>query len=568
MAKDNFNRQPVDSNEQGCASKTRRNADNQPLEEVTGTISFRIAVFYDGTGNNKLNTYARKVVQSEGKAMNTEKELKEYNEKLQEVVNAYDYLENPADINIKIAKAIETFRRNRSEFEHEKKKPVSYMGADTNVYKMFRDLIKYEPQNENPNDTNWIVFKKFYTEGMGTTGGEEDDLLGSAFGAGLSGIVGRSDKAKNIVVQFILKKIKEFEVAIQKKGKHLRRIEIREIDFDFYGFSRGSATARYSCKSFLENITKNIRNHEEKINVHLIVNSSVKQSLLDKFLLSRSPIEYNIINCNPKIKNVGIFDTVASFGIHGTGLQQSNVEELHLKSVRKAEKIFHITAGDEFRVNFSLTTIGSAVKVPLSMSNYQISIPGAHCDIGGGYETDESEDKPVIHDVDYQTAEKLAFWFKRQGYVDRILKQIGTDQYIEVSEKPIIQSEYGFELKEPINLFVIKIMYQMGLDLWDVYINRPKIYNSYSRIPLCFMRDKFKGEFTFKTDNEDSQLDANLEKIKKSIETENIEEIKKIRKEYIHFSGHDWRIKGFKAYTQRWLLNNSGNPFKRNMHDG
>jgi hypothetical protein len=90
------------------------------------------------------------------------------------------------------------------------------------------------------------------------------------------------------------------------------------------------------------------------------------------------------------------------------------------------------------------------------------------------------------------------------------------------------------------------------------------------------MKEKFKEEFSFKeSEKSDSELDNNLVEINKAIKnnysTKEIESLaKKIRKEYLHFSGHDWRIMSIKAYTQRWTSESKDEfiPFKRKTHDG
>lgn len=59
------------------------------------------------------------------------------------------------------------------------------------------------------------------------------------------------------------------------------------------------------------------------------------------------------------IKFVGIFDTVSSFSAVGF----NNVNQLGLKIAHNAQKVVHLTAGNEYRRNFSLTDISSSLDI-------------------------------------------------------------------------------------------------------------------------------------------------------------------------------------------------------------
>lgn len=59
--------------------------------------------------------------------------------------------------------------------------------------------------------------------------------------------------------------------------------------------------------------------------------------------------------------------------------------------MKNAKFVFQICAADEFRENFSLTNIKSA-----GINSLEITLPGVHSDIGGGY-VDEQEEKVLIY---------------------------------------------------------------------------------------------------------------------------------------------------------------------------
>jgi hypothetical protein len=84
------------------------------------------------------------------------------------------------------------------------------------------------------------------------------------------------------------------------------------------------------------------------------------------------------------IKFVGVFDTVSSYGV---GLRfGSSVAELGLALGGVPQKVVHLTAGDECRANFSLTDISSSLG-----GGYELTLPGVHSDVGGGYGEVEDE---------------------------------------------------------------------------------------------------------------------------------------------------------------------------------
>ena len=62
----------------------------------------------------------------------------------------------------------------------------------------------------------------------------------------------------------------------------------------------------------------------------------------------------------------------------------NDVPELHLTfdADPKVLNVINLVAADEYRVNFSATTIGSAVRQGKGLD---LRLPGAHSDIGGGY---------------------------------------------------------------------------------------------------------------------------------------------------------------------------------------
>ena len=69
----------------------------------------------------------------------------------------------------------------------------------------------------------------------------------------------------------------------------------------------------------------------------------------------------------------------------------SSVAELGLALGGVPQQVVHLTAGDEYRENFSLTDITSSIG-----SGYELTLPGVHSDVGGSYGkiTNEEEHWP------------------------------------------------------------------------------------------------------------------------------------------------------------------------------
>lgn len=147
-----------------------------------------------------------------------------------------------------------------------------------------------------------------------------------------------------------------------------------------FGFSRGAAAARHFCARRTD-----ARGRLSSLCGALGVPASVV-----------------------KIKFVGLFDSVSSFDetdeetpadptdtgykLKGNRHRQSkegdkqflnDVPELHLTlDDPTLGKVVHLVAADEYRTNFSSTTIASALK---RCTGFEVRLPGAHSDIGGGY---------------------------------------------------------------------------------------------------------------------------------------------------------------------------------------
>lgn len=211
---------------------------------------------------------------------------------------------------------------------------------------------------------------KVYIEGEGTENLVNDDSMGYAFGGGTTGI--RSKVTKSF------KKIKEDIDNLRKENTIKENEFVNKIHLNVFGFSRGAAAARHFVSRRHE--LQNIFTHVESNNFHIMF--------------------------------VGLFDTVSSYeeeGKHGSpGATLSHdfdndVEELKLKLGGNVAKIVHLTAADEYREYFSLTNIKSSIEAGIG---YELQIPGAHSDVGGGYGEVENETRFLNLEADYDNVKE------------------------------------------------------------------------------------------------------------------------------------------------------------------
>jgi hypothetical protein len=216
----------------------------------------------------------------------------------------------------------------------------SYQNALSNPALLY-DRYKNDPDFDEPNACGGTAraFRSVYVQGPGSTAGEADDTMGYAFGQGRqSGVEAR-----------VLEGFREV----------LRRVNLlggapylKEVVLDVFGFSRGAAGARHFVNSIRAGRATydpwGIGDYEETWPEDLPVS----------------------------IRFVGIFDTVAAIG-KATDDDNDPVN-VHLRSDQASNRIYHLTAGDEYRKNFRLNR-----NIPGGGDTFEL--PGAHSDVGGGY---------------------------------------------------------------------------------------------------------------------------------------------------------------------------------------
>jgi len=171
---------------------------------------------------------------------------------------------------------------------------------------------------------------RLYIEGIGTREDEADSLFAMATGKGSLGWEATIDKAHKGTVELLRCWLSEHPGC-----------PIDSLTIDLFGFSRGAACARHFAND-------------------LCAEGALRRALLSgKVIAPHAPVHIGFM---------GLFDTVAA--IMGPGTQPC----LQLRG-DMARRIVHLVAADEHRHNFALSSAGA----------YDLLLPGAHGDIGGGY---------------------------------------------------------------------------------------------------------------------------------------------------------------------------------------
>lgn len=265
----------------------------------------------------------------------------------------------------------------------------SYENGLTNI----AALDAYLSENgESLQAKDYDITTLVYTEGAGTRDNQSDKPIGYGLGTGEAGVKNKCEKG-------ILEAINKITGGLLNGTKlDPNKIYIKKLTIDLFGFSRGAATARYAVYKLLKDPAR---------------------PLAQRLLLHGFDTELI------EVCFVGLFDTVSSHGLSFN----DDVEKLHLNSISAAQKVLHLTAADEYRKNFSLTTIQSADE-----NGEEYYMPGAHSDIGGSYHDDSSEDFVLYN----STPEKVkidAHHLISQGWYNRneiIYEEIYNEQGLAV----------------------------------------------------------------------------------------------------------------------------------------
>lgn len=220
----------------------------------------------------------------------------------------------------------------------------------TNIYRLYKLY-----GNDQRCGTNRLT-GKIYIEGIGTLNNHPDDIYSIVTGdEALWGIEGYGPDSKLKICHERL--ACELERVLETGASTLPKSV--GIEFDVFGFSRGAVLARHFINTICE---KNA-------------------ALLDQIRSVTNKLGYDF-QSEPIVNFMGLFDTVGAFmdstvldnDPHDTGYTRNLKVNVPAGAVRNA---FQLNAMHEYRYNFPLHSL---------YGHYpELTIAGAHSDVGGGY---------------------------------------------------------------------------------------------------------------------------------------------------------------------------------------
>ncbi|RXJ68538.1 hypothetical protein CRV08_06835 [Halarcobacter ebronensis] len=364
---------------------------------------------------------------------------------------------------------------------------------------------------------------KLYESGAGTHNpyikedyGEDSILFGSGFGGEKYLTKDKTGIEAHIIYACI-------KISEQLRASALEYIN--ELYLDVFGFSRGAATARHFICSILNEAEKGGENYSIKMKKEKNIftpffgdngivyidgkrfynplNTEKRyygsgRSRIENPYFGKKKITIESIN----FRFIGLYDTVPHFG-----LQQANdFKSLNLNFFKdgneeKIGQVVHLMAKDEFRFNFDAYSIfeninnelqktqGSTLSGGKKFEEYYL--PGAHSDVGGGYNT--SSETTLLTKKYVNDYEKIPEYIKNTiiTWNDKY-NWLNTNNIQKVKSKKEIKDnlEDGFYyciLPEAIPSYIGTTLPKPMLYL---YMHKKEVLNKYEYITLKIMYER------------------------------------------------------------------------------
>lgn len=386
----------------------------------------------------------------------------------------------------------------------------SYANDVSNIWRLYN--LYAEDTNAKELSDGLTAYFPLYVTGVGTTTGKRDNLFpGMALGLGTTGVLAKVAEGFELFTQ-----------ALNRFEEENPGIAPARLELDIFGFSRGAAAARHFANQVLA------REH------------GPLGTLRQAGKLGQTP-EFDW-NKDVIINFIGLFDTVAALGSwddRGNPADDRNSGiDLYL-APNAARQVVHLVARDEFRYNFALNRVAPPHR--------EITLPGAHSDLGGGYPE--------------EMRERLYLMRPRSNYVRRDTSAFATEAYRAASNETQLARE--LDLVDPLDPTVC-----LMTDAWERFspfsgdrrdamkyvlaapLLERRVYGHLSRVYLRVMHALASDagvplEFIDEQDNR-LALPLELTAINKKLlslaisggNSLNKEEERLLRQRYIHLSSH------------------------------
>jgi hypothetical protein len=373
---------------------------------------------------------------------------------------------------------------------------ISFGNDHTNVDKLEKSYPK-EPH-----------YFSIYVEGIGTKNPKvnKDDSL-SYYGDFSRGQIRGTGETG------LFEKVEKGCFDLVRKLQEEKEFNISTLYIDTFGFSRGAAAARIFVNELYK--TKNPKDDD-----------SYNLGYLGKAF---KELDYKIKPIRIKIRFLGLYDTVSSY--IGSVYDDITVDKvpLHIPAVGFT---VHLTAEDEHREMFPLTNIASAG------SGKELSLPGVHSDIGGGYKNGELEEVILSESSRRLKEEKQRVleqgWFNKEQLTESMFSLKGI--------RASVSNEYS--------LVILHLMAEFGKRKYEIPWKYKKVLNKEYEIPpaLNNVKERIDGyafdnkpKITFfsKTELEGKkkQLGNNKGEIDKfDLQAEDHRILMTLRNKYLHCS--------------------------------
>ncbi|MAB53074.1 MULTISPECIES: DUF2235 domain-containing protein [unclassified Marinobacter] len=277
----------------------------------------------------------------------------------------------------------------------------SYANGLSNVAKL-RDLYK-EGELESEGGTTYL--RQVYAPGAGTKTGDSDKWYGAATGMGEAGVIQQVNHAFSRLALLIKEDL---------QGQTIERLTV-----DLFGFSRGAAAARHAA-------------HE--------INQG-ESGLLARILAERGVLWPELV----QIRFVGLFDSVAAIVNPLSGDLLAHNDRNHPVRLYldpgKVGQVVHLTAAHEHRKNFALNSLRNR-DGSLPANFREVTLPGVHSDIGGGY--DESQREDVLLSPRLQIPQNRLRWPEKTSQWDSLearRQKVAVQGWVGAYSLPVRQSD-------------------------------------------------------------------------------------------------------------------------------
>ena len=502
-----------------------------------------------------------------------------------------DYFKNLSGLNTEILDDEEKLDKFIGEYLVKEVLPASasdssYTNSYTNIKRLYEHYEGADRLSRNDKHEKDLKSFRLYASGSGTIDPVDNKALDtdSIFGLGLG--TGEAGVKAHIIY------------SCEKIAQQLRDEKITHIDelvLDVFGFSRGATQARHFICTMMNDFNllnqegyldyaldtdvkgKNAFSpfYEEENGLYTYINNKPyfnplckgvegaykahEQNDQDAQLVENkfhSQVEIDIRSVSFRHANIG--DTVTHYGLK----QSNDWKDLNINfDENKIGSVFHIMAMDEFRYNFEAYSIfeveyDGVVNKNTKGNFKEFLVPGAHADVGGGYEESPSEELILYP---YGTTDvELKAWNKSYQWIDKDKYTLFEKDYIsdkrEAGGYSIASSNNDYDVDEDSDDEDAVYMYRKGLS-WEYELVCMKLMydeaicetkQPANRVPLKKIIEQYSlSQFT-KNDKSFSGTEHLLVKCYKTLASfEALEKAdhQKLRQKYVHQSSNVHTLK-------------------------